>query len=200
MPETIPHIFEPFFTTKDAGKGTGLGLATVYGIVKQSGGGISVTSEPGEGSTFRIVLPLSIDDDPVPVERLERTIERNAIEGVLVAEDEETIRSLVGEVLTRSGYKVFAARNGERGDPPARAARRRDRPAADRRRHARNERPRPGPRGSASQARTCAFSTPPATRASRTRRSRIRTSPSSASPSRPRSSSPRCETCSTHDR
>jgi PAS domain S-box-containing protein len=111
--ETIPHIFEPFFTTKDAGKGTGLGLATVYGIVKQSGGGISVTSAPGEGSTFRIVLPLSIDDDPVPVERLERTIERNAIEGVLLAEDEETIRSLVGEVLTRSGYKVFAAPNGE---------------------------------------------------------------------------------------
>ena len=111
--ETIPHIFEPFFTTKDAGKGTGLGLATVYGIVKQSGGGISVTSEPGEGSTFRIVLPLSIDDDPVPVERLERTIERNAIEGVLLAEDEETIRSLVGEVLTRSGYKVFAAPNGD---------------------------------------------------------------------------------------
>jgi CheY-like chemotaxis protein len=111
--ETIPHIFEPFFTTKDAGKGTGLGLATVYGIVKQSGGGISVTSAPGEGSTFRIVLPLSIDDDPVPVERLERTVERNAIEGVLLAEDEETIRSLVGEVLTRSGYKVFAAPNGE---------------------------------------------------------------------------------------
>ena len=111
--ETVPHIFEPFFTTKDAGKGTGLGLATVYGIVKQSGGGISVTSEPGEGSTFRIVLPLSVDDDPVPVERLERTTERNAIEGVLVAEDEETIRSLLGEVLTRSGYKVFAAPNGD---------------------------------------------------------------------------------------
>jgi two-component system cell cycle sensor histidine kinase/response regulator CckA len=111
--EIISHIFEPFFTTKDAGQGTGLGLATVYGIVKQSGGGISVTSEPGEGSTFRIVLPLSVDDEPAPAERLERPVERSGAEGVLLAEDEETIRSLVGEVLTRNGYKVFAAPNGE---------------------------------------------------------------------------------------
>ena len=110
--ETITHVFEPFFTTKE-GKGTGLGLATVYGIVKQSGGGISVTSELGEGSTFRVVLPLSVADEPVPVERPERPAERNGTEGVLLAEDEETIRSLVGEVLTRSGYKVFAAPNGD---------------------------------------------------------------------------------------
>ncbi len=110
--ETITHVFEPFFTTKE-GKGTGLGLATVYGIVKQSGGGISVTSELGEGSTFRVVLPLSVADEPVPVERPERPVERNGTEGVLLAEDEETIRSLVGEVLTRSGYKVFAAPNGD---------------------------------------------------------------------------------------
>ena len=111
-PETINHVFEPFFTTKP-GKGTGLGLATVYGIVKQSGGGISVTSEPGEGSTFRVVLPLSFDHEPAPIERVERPMERNGTEGVLLAEDEETIRSLVGEVLARSGYKVFAAPNGE---------------------------------------------------------------------------------------
>ena len=110
--ETITHVFEPFFTTKE-GKGTGLGLATVYGIVKQSGGGISVTSKPGEGSTFRVVLPLSVADESVPVERPERPAERNGTEGVLLAEDEETIRSLVGEVLTRSGYKVFAAPNGD---------------------------------------------------------------------------------------
>jgi two-component system, cell cycle sensor histidine kinase and response regulator CckA len=110
--ETITHVFEPFFTTK-AGKGTGLGLATVYGIVKQSGGGISVSSQPGEGSTFRVVLPLWVEDTPVPVERPERVVERNGTEGVLLAEDEETIRSLVGEVLTRSGYKVFSAPNGD---------------------------------------------------------------------------------------
>jgi two-component system cell cycle sensor histidine kinase/response regulator CckA len=112
-PETIAHVFEPFFTTKHPGKGTGLGLATVYGIVTQSGGEISVTSQPGEGSTFRVVLPLSADDMTVPVEREERPVVRAGNEGVLLAEDEETIRRLVGEVLMRSGYKVFAASNGD---------------------------------------------------------------------------------------
>ena len=111
-PETITHAFEPFSTTKDPGKGTGTGLATVYGIVTQSGGEISVTSQPGEGSTFHVVLPLSADDATVPVEREERE-ERTGTEGVLLAEDEETIRRLVGEVLARSGYKVFAAPNGD---------------------------------------------------------------------------------------
>ena len=112
-PETISHAFEPFYTTKDPGKGTGLGLATVYGIVTQSGGEISITSQLGEGSTFHVVLPLSADDATVPVEREERPEERTGTEGVLLAEDEETIRRLVGEVLTRSGYKVFAGSNGD---------------------------------------------------------------------------------------
>ena len=111
--ETISHIFEPFYTTKDPGKGTGLGLATVYGIVTQSGGSISVQSAPGEGSTFRIVLPHSIEDAAAPVERVDRPPMRNGTEVVLLAEDEETIRSLVREVLTRSGYKVYVAPNGE---------------------------------------------------------------------------------------
>ena len=111
--EMISHAFEPFYTTKDPGKGTGLGLATVYGIVTQSGGEISITSQPGEGSTFHVVLPLSADDATVPVEREERPEERTGTEGVLLAEDEETIRRLVGEVLTRSGYKVFAGSNGD---------------------------------------------------------------------------------------
>jgi PAS domain S-box-containing protein len=112
-PETITHAFEPFFTTKDQGKGTGLGLATVYGIVTQSGGEISVVSQPGEGSTFRVVLPLSAEEAAAPVEREERPVERAGTEGVLLAEDEETIRRLVGEVLSRSGYKVFSAPNGD---------------------------------------------------------------------------------------
>ena len=111
--ETIEHAFEPFFTTKDPGKGTGLGLATVYGIVTQTGGEISIDSRPGEGSTFRVVLPLSPDPAAVPVVREERADAPTGTEGVLVAEDEETIRRLVGEVLARSGYKVFAASNGD---------------------------------------------------------------------------------------
>ena len=111
--ETVDHAFEPFFTTKDPGKGTGLGLATVYGIVTQSAGEISISSQPGEGTTFRIVLPLSPEDATVPVEREETPHERTGTEGVLLAEDEETIRRLVGEVLARSGYKVFAAANGD---------------------------------------------------------------------------------------
>jgi len=112
-PETIAHCFEPFFSTKGAGKGTGLGLATVYGIVTQSGGQVSVTSEPGEGSTFRVVLPLSPDDATVPAEHEARPEERTGTEGVLLVEDEETIRRLVREVLSRSGYQVFAAANGD---------------------------------------------------------------------------------------
>jgi PAS domain S-box-containing protein len=111
--ETITHVLEPFFTTKPAGKGTGLGLATVYGIVTQSGGEIAIASQPGEGSTFRILLPLSAEDTTVAVEREERPVDRAGSEGVLLAEDEDTIRRLVGEVLRRSGYKVFAAPNGD---------------------------------------------------------------------------------------
>jgi PAS domain S-box-containing protein len=111
--ETITHVFEPFFTTKLAGKGTGLGLASVYGIVTQSGGEIAIASQPGEGSTFRILLPPSTEDTTVAVEREERPAERAGSEGVLLAEDEDTIRRLVGEVLRRSGYKVFAAPNGD---------------------------------------------------------------------------------------
>jgi two-component system, cell cycle sensor histidine kinase and response regulator CckA len=111
--ETIARAFEPFFTTKDPGKGTGLGLATVYGIVTQSGGNVSVVSQPGMGAIFRVAFPLSADDATVPIEREARPDDRTGTEGVLLAEDEETIRRLVGEVLERSGYKVFAASNGD---------------------------------------------------------------------------------------
>ncbi|MDP9004864.1 MAG: ATP-binding protein, partial [Verrucomicrobiota bacterium] len=110
--ETKSHIFEPFFTTKGPGKGTGLGLATVYGIVRQTGGGISVESEPGKGSTFRIYLPLvtaPLDFTktiPAPVEKSEN------FETVLVVEDEEIVRELVCEVLAEQGYNVICAADG----------------------------------------------------------------------------------------
>jgi len=112
LDQTMSHIFEPFFTTKGPGKGTGLGLATVYGIVRQTGGGISVESEPGKGSTFRIYLPLvtaPLDFTKtvaVPVEKSEN------FETVLVVEDEEIVRELVCEVLSEQGYNVICAADG----------------------------------------------------------------------------------------
>jgi two-component system cell cycle sensor histidine kinase/response regulator CckA len=110
--ETKSRIFEPFFTTKGPGKGTGLGLATVYGIVRQSGGGISVESEIGKGSTFSIYLPQELAaTDPikhqsVPVEK------SRDFETVLVVEDEDIVRALVCDVLSEQGYNVIWAANG----------------------------------------------------------------------------------------
>jgi PAS domain S-box-containing protein len=109
--ETREHIFEPFFTTKDPGKGTGLGLATVYGIVRQSGGFIRVDSAPGEGAAFHVFLPqaaVAVADqpsNPMP-EGLEGS------ETVLIAEDDESVRVLAAEVLTGYGYKVLLATDG----------------------------------------------------------------------------------------
>ncbi len=110
--ETKSHIFEPFFTTKGPGKGTGLGLATVYGIVRQTGGGISVESELGKGSTFRIYLPR--ESAPVDISRTPLTpVEKSDnFETVLVVEDEDIVRELVCEVLEDQGYNVFCARDG----------------------------------------------------------------------------------------
>ena len=110
--ETMSHIFEPFFTTKGPGKGTGLGLATVYGIVRQTGGGISVESAPGKGSVFRIYLPqVSAPVEftkapPTPVEKSKN------FETVMVVEDEDIVRELVCEVLDEQGYNVICARDG----------------------------------------------------------------------------------------
>ena len=111
--ETKTRLFEPFFTTKEQGKGTGLGLATVYGIVKQSGGYVIVDSEPGRGAAFKIFLhrlEAGVDEAEHPV-RLEEARPRGS-ETVLLVEDEEVVRNLVREILQGNGYAVLEARNG----------------------------------------------------------------------------------------
>jgi signal transduction histidine kinase/CheY-like chemotaxis protein len=111
--EAQKHLFEPFFTTKEQGKGTGLGLATVFGIVKQSGGHISVQSALGKGTTFRIVLPRSKDDGaPDPVTPVAVAEAKPGTETVLVVEDQEQVRRLTCEVLRRHGYTVIEAPGG----------------------------------------------------------------------------------------
>jgi two-component system cell cycle sensor histidine kinase/response regulator CckA len=108
----LGHIFEPFFTTKELGKGTGLGLATVYGIVKQSGGHIEVFSQPGQGTTFRICLPRVEPEAPTPPKR-RVDAGLNGTETILLVEDDEMVRSLTSELLQMRGYTVLPAREGE---------------------------------------------------------------------------------------
>jgi PAS domain S-box-containing protein len=111
---TLSHLFEPFFTTKPQGAGTGLGLATVYGIVKQSGGWICVESEPGNGSAFHIYLPIVTEQkgeaEPGPSSDAAPPVGGATI---LLVEDQDAVRSLCSAVLRNSGYRVLEAENGE---------------------------------------------------------------------------------------
>jgi PAS domain S-box-containing protein len=106
------HAFEPFFTTKDVGQGTGLGLSTCYGIIKQSGGHINVYSEPGRGTTFKIYLPRVESLPQVPVERLESPELPRGTETILLVEDDPALREMAATLLRRLGYTVLAAANG----------------------------------------------------------------------------------------
>jgi PAS domain S-box-containing protein len=112
-PETRPRIFEPFFTTKETNKGTGMGLATVYGITKQHDGWIDVSSEVGQGSQFRVLLPVTNRADE-PLEPVAIPAEPTAASHtILIVEDDEAVRGLVREVLVHTGYRVLEAETGE---------------------------------------------------------------------------------------
>jgi two-component system cell cycle sensor histidine kinase/response regulator CckA len=118
-PDHLPHIFEPFFTTKQAGKGTGLGLSTTYGIVKQSGGHITVASVRGRGTTFRIYFPklteASYGRDPHPATTASSHPEPSPTGNatILLVEDESGLRSLISKILDKHGYRVLEAKDSE---------------------------------------------------------------------------------------
>jgi CheY-like chemotaxis protein len=109
---TQARAFEPFFTTKPVGEGTGLGLSTVYGIVKQSGGEVLLTSEPGEGTTFTLCFPAT--DPPSEPESPRREVARTerGAETILLVEDEVMVRDLFRDILVEAGYRVLEAPSG----------------------------------------------------------------------------------------
>jgi CheY-like chemotaxis protein len=111
--KTKARMFEPFFTTKETGKGTGLGLATVFGIVKQSGGHVTVYSEIGKGTTFKVYLPIDEASAESSKVKSVRTALPRGTETVMVVEDEEIMRNLACRILQSQGYSVLQARNGE---------------------------------------------------------------------------------------
>jgi CheY-like chemotaxis protein len=110
--ETLSNIFEPFFTTKEKGKGTGLGLATVFGIVKQSGGHLWMYSEPSRGTSFKVYFPRVREAAaPRPMETIIPPTERGT-ETILLVEDDDQVRALACSILRRNGYVVLEASNG----------------------------------------------------------------------------------------
>jgi CheY-like chemotaxis protein len=112
-PEHLPHIFEPFYTTKEVGQGTGLGLATVEGVVSQSGGRIQVASRVGDGTTFRILLPLTVEPAPSHVPGSPARVRAPSRARLLVVDDEDSVRTVVTRMLQGEGYGVLGARHGE---------------------------------------------------------------------------------------
>jgi CheY-like chemotaxis protein len=112
--ETREHMFEPFFTTKGPGKGTGMGLATVYGIVNQHQGWVRVASQVGKGSTFEVFFPAQITPgtEKDSITPSAPTAAVRAVETILVVEDERQLREMAKTILTRKGYRVLEAGNG----------------------------------------------------------------------------------------
>jgi two-component system, cell cycle sensor histidine kinase and response regulator CckA len=111
--DVLLRVFEPFFTTKETGKGTGLGLATVYGIVKQSGGNVTVYSEVGHGTTVKVYLPLSEEEAPKPETPAVENASPEGSETILLVEDEESLREVTCEYLGKKGYTVLVASEPE---------------------------------------------------------------------------------------
>jgi two-component system cell cycle sensor histidine kinase/response regulator CckA len=111
-PDVVEHAFEPFFTTKANGEGTGLGLATVYGIVTQAGGEVSIASSPGLGTTVTVLLPVAASSPDAPAARPESVPVGGSGETLLVVEDEAALRDVAGRILSGAGYRVLAAECG----------------------------------------------------------------------------------------
>src|SRR4051812_40247002 len=109
--DVVARAFEPFFTTKASGEGTGLGLATVYGIVTQAGGAVGLTSEPGLGTTVTVLLPVGAAAEPIQPEP-EPVVTAGHGETLLVVEDEDALRDVAGRILSGAGYHVLTADGG----------------------------------------------------------------------------------------